>query len=93
MLQRHLNFGFDEDAVPMAEPQHVMDWYMANRKDFQPPICNKLMFKNQLSIMFVGGPNTREDFHLNPSSEFYYMLKVSGRTVSLTRVPRLFTGC
>lgn len=36
---------------------------------------NKLMHKEQLSIMFVGGPNSREDFHIEEGSEFFYQLR------------------
>eukprot|EP00747_Dinoflagellata_sp_TGD_P168329 gnl/TRDRNA2_/TRDRNA2_194486_c0_seq1.p1 gnl/TRDRNA2_/TRDRNA2_194486_c0~~gnl/TRDRNA2_/TRDRNA2_194486_c0_seq1.p1 ORF type:complete len:343 (-),score=72.74 gnl/TRDRNA2_/TRDRNA2_194486_c0_seq1:50-1012(-) len=54
---------------------HVMTWYQENRHLFDPPVCNKLMHKKQLTIMFVGGPNTRTDFHLDRGSEFFYMLK------------------
>lgn len=42
---------------------------------FLPPVCNKLIHKDQLSIMFVGGPNSRTDFHLDLGSEFFYQLK------------------
>ena len=33
------------------------------------------MHKGQLSIMFVGGPNTRTDFHVEEGSELFLQLK------------------
>lgn len=56
-------------------PTDVMQWYEENRELFAPPVCNKLMHKEQLSVMFVGGPNTRTDFHIESGSEFFYQLK------------------
>lgn len=55
--------------------QHVDDWYESNKASFSPPVCNKLMHKGQLSIMFVGGPNTRKDFHLEEGSEFFFQMR------------------
>lgn len=54
---------------------HVPSWYEENRGLFDPPVCNKLVHKEQLSVMFVGGPNIRTDFHLDRGSEFFYMLR------------------
>jgi len=54
---------------------HIDDWYDQNKASFSPPVCNKLMHKGQLSIMFVGGPNTRKDFHLEEGSEFFLQLR------------------
>lgn len=42
---------------------------------FSPPVCNKLMHKRQLTVMFVGGPNRREDFHLEEGSEFFWQMR------------------
>lgn len=53
----------------------VEEWYEANKSSFAPPVCNKLMYKGQLSVMFVGGPNTREDFHVEDGSEFFWQMK------------------
>lgn len=36
---------------------------------------NKLLHREQLSVMFVGGPNRREDFHIEEGSEFFYQLR------------------
>lgn len=46
----------------------VAAWHEENRALFAPPICNKLMHKEQITVMFVGGPNAREDFHLDLGS-------------------------
>mmetsp|Transcript_4527 Transcript_4527/g.10571 ORF Transcript_4527/g.10571 Transcript_4527/m.10571 type:complete len:325 (+) Transcript_4527:56-1030(+) len=54
---------------------HIDDWYEQNKVQFSPPVCNKLMHRGQLSIMFVGGPNTRKDFHLEEGSEFFFQLR------------------
>lgn len=54
---------------------HIEEWREENQACFSPPICNKLMFKEQLNVMFVGGPNKREDFHLDEGSEFFFQLK------------------
>ncbi|UJR25981.1 hypothetical protein I4U23_007329 [Adineta vaga] len=54
---------------------NVHKWIDENEKDFLPPVCNKLMHNDQLTIMFVGGPNVRKDYHLEEGEELFYQLK------------------
>ncbi|OQV15643.1 3-hydroxyanthranilate 3,4-dioxygenase [Hypsibius exemplaris] len=56
---------------------HIPTWLEENRNAFAPPVCNKLMHgpNGQLFVMYVGGPNTRKDFHLEEGEEIFYMLK------------------
>jgi len=61
----------------LCKPTNIGQWYAKNKAQFSPPICNKLLHKNQMTVMFVGGPNTRTDFHLDQGSEFFWMLKGS----------------
>lgn len=59
---------------PLLPPTHLRQWYEKNKAFFSPPVCNKLLHKEQLSVMFVGGPNQRTDFHLDEGSEFFYQV-------------------
>ncbi|GBG29083.1 3-hydroxyanthranilate 3,4-dioxygenase [Hondaea fermentalgiana] len=59
----------------MERPVEIHAWHEEHKAQFAPPVCNKLMHKGQLSVMFVGGPNTREDFHLEDGSEFFWQIK------------------
>ena len=54
---------------------HIDSWIRKHEASFAPPVMNKLLHRDQLSIMFVGGPNEREDFHLEEGSEFFYQLR------------------
>ncbi|XP_067136533.1 3-hydroxyanthranilate 3,4-dioxygenase-like [Centruroides vittatus] len=54
----------------------VESWLEENRKYFHPPVCVKTMFaEGQLIAFFVGGPNAREDYHLEEGDEFFYQIK------------------
>uniref|UniRef100_A0A1A8S7R2 3-hydroxyanthranilate 3,4-dioxygenase n=2 Tax=Nothobranchius TaxID=28779 RepID=A0A1A8S7R2_9TELE len=53
----------------------VKNWITENQDDFLPPVCNKLMHFSQLLIMFVGGPNTRKDYHIEEGEELFFQLK------------------
>ena len=59
----------------MEAVYNLETWYDSNRHLFDPPVCNKLQHKKQLTIMFVGGPNVRTDFHLEQGSEFFWMVR------------------
>ena len=41
-----------------------------------PPVCNAMVYgQGDWLVMAVGGPNAREDFHVNEGEEFFYQLK------------------
>jgi len=54
---------------------NVDEWLKKNEENFKPPILDIMMSTGFLKIMFVGGPNTRKDYHLNQGEEFFYQLK------------------
>ena len=59
----------------LASTVDLASWRTANASSFAPPICNKLMHKADLSVMAVGGPNTRTDFHLEAGAEFFWQVQ------------------
>jgi len=50
-------------------------WIDAHREEFSPPVCTKAMHNDQLKVVYVGGPNQRDDFHIEEGEEFFYMVK------------------
>jgi 3-hydroxyanthranilate 3,4-dioxygenase len=60
----------------MAPPFNLHAWIEQNRELLKPPVGNKLLFQDSaLIVMAVGGPNSRKDFHHDPSEEFFYQLE------------------
>ena len=59
----------------LTSTTHLPTWRADNASAFAPPICNKLLHKAELSVMGVGGPNTRTDFHLEAGAEFFWQLQ------------------
>jgi hypothetical protein len=41
------------------------------------------------SVMFVGGPNTRTDFHLDESSEFFFQMRGNMQLPTIQRGKRV----
>jgi 3-hydroxyanthranilate 3,4-dioxygenase len=51
-------------------------WIDENREFLKPPVGNRCVFRNsEFIIMVVGGPNSRTDYHIDPSEEFFYQLE------------------
>jgi len=57
-------------------PLNLLGWINANREAFKPPVGAKTIWENEDFICFVsGGPNTRNDYHVNPTGEFFLQLQ------------------
>ncbi|XP_069656350.1 3-hydroxyanthranilate 3,4-dioxygenase isoform X2 [Haliaeetus albicilla] len=52
---------------------NVRKWIEENKTAFLPPVCNKLMHRHQLNVMFVGGPNERKDYHIEEGEEMFLL--------------------
>ncbi|GAC1672568.1 MAG: 3-hydroxyanthranilate 3,4-dioxygenase [Steroidobacteraceae bacterium] len=60
-------------ATPPFNLQH---WIEQNRAQLVPPVGNKLLFQDgAFIVMAVGGPNSRKDFHHDPSEELFFQLE------------------
>jgi 3-hydroxyanthranilate 3,4-dioxygenase len=65
-------------ALPSTLKLDLAKWIRQNAKHLKPPVSNKQLFAGESldAIVFVsGGPNTRNDFHVNPTEELFYQLK------------------
>jgi 3-hydroxyanthranilate 3,4-dioxygenase len=62
--------------MPPIAPFNLHQWIDRNRGLLKPPVGNKLLFQDSgFIIMAVGGPNSRKDYHHDPSDEFFYQVE------------------
>lgn len=63
--------------MAMQKPFNLMQWIRDNDHEFKKPVMNKQFFKGADDvIVFVSkGPNTRNDYHVNPTEELFYQLE------------------
>jgi 3-hydroxyanthranilate 3,4-dioxygenase len=55
---------------------NFQQWIDEHRHLLKPPVGNKLVYEDaDMTIMVVGGPNQRTDFHDDPVEEFFYQLE------------------
>lgn len=56
---------------------NLQKWIRQHQRDLRPPVSNKQLFSESTDmVLFVsGGPNTRNDYHVNPTEELFYQLK------------------
>lgn len=51
-------------------------WIDDHRDQLKPPVCNQQVFvDNDFIVMVVGGPNSRDDYHVDEGPEFFYQLE------------------
>src|SRR6202011_29228 len=63
-------------AMRVAPPFNLQRWIDQNRDLLKPPVGNKLLFQDSnFIVMAVGGPNSRKDFHHDPSAEFFFQIE------------------
>lgn len=61
---------------PRFKPFDFAGWIERHRELLKPPVGNKLVFEEaDMTVMVVGGPNQRVDFHDDPVEEFFYQLQ------------------
>ncbi|HEX3915002.1 MAG TPA: 3-hydroxyanthranilate 3,4-dioxygenase [Steroidobacteraceae bacterium] len=62
--------------MPATPPFNLRRWIDQNRGLLKPPVGNKLLFEDSaFIIMAVGGPNSRKDYHHDPSEEFFFQIE------------------
>jgi 3-hydroxyanthranilate 3,4-dioxygenase len=55
---------------------NFQEWIDRHRAVLKPPVGNKRVFRDsEFIIMVVGGPNARQDYHVDPAEEFFYQLE------------------
>ena len=55
---------------------NLQQWIDAHRDALKPPVCNQQVFEDDdFIVMIVGGPNSRDDYHVDEGPEFFYQLE------------------
>ncbi|GAC75646.1 3-hydroxyanthranilate oxygenase HAAO [Moesziomyces antarcticus T-34] len=64
------------DKMPFPLPLNFPKWLAENEHLLQPPVGNFCLFRTRdYTVMAVGGPNARSDYHYQPTEEFFFQYK------------------
>lgn len=59
----------------LGAPININKWIEENGHLLQPPVNNYCLHRGGFTIMIVGGPNERTDYHVNQTPEYFHQLK------------------
>ncbi|CUM62885.1 uncharacterized protein PRCAT00000444001 [Priceomyces carsonii] len=61
----------------LPAPINIKKWIEDNGHLLQPPVNNYCLHRGGSTVMIVGGPNERTDYHINQTPEYFHQLKGS----------------
>ncbi|QWU89316.1 hypothetical protein CA3LBN_003639 [Candidozyma haemuli] len=59
----------------LTPPINIKNWIAENGHLLKPPVNNYCLHRGGATVMIVGGPNERTDFHVNQTPEYFHQLK------------------